>query len=102
MILRLSDSLSRGVVVVASVLLGLWLSFYGIRAAIARNGVETNTRNGLKLAVRLEPGNPNYWYFLGRYQQYNLEQPNSVLAVDSYRKATALNPLATDAWLDLA
>ena len=101
MILRLSDSISRGLVVVASVLLGLWLSFYGIRAAIARNGAETNTANGLKLAVRLEPGNPNYWYFLGRYQQYNLEQPNSALAVDSYRKATALNPLATDAWLDL-
>jgi len=102
MILRLSDSLSRGLVVVASVLLGLWLSFYGIRAAIARYGAETNTANGLKLAVRLEPGNPNYWYFLGRYQQYNLEQPNSALAVESYRKAIALNPRATDAWLDLA
>jgi tetratricopeptide (TPR) repeat protein len=101
MILRLSDSLSRGLVVVACVLLGLWLSFYGIRAAIARDGAEANTANGLKLAVRLEPGNPNYWYFLGRYQQYNLEQPNSAMAVDSYRKATALNPLATDAWLDL-
>jgi tetratricopeptide (TPR) repeat protein len=101
MILRLSDSLSRGLVVVSSVLLGLWLSFYGTRAAIARYGVEANTANGLKLAVRLEPKNPSYWYFLGRYQQYNLEQPNSVLAVESYRKAVALNPLFTDAWLDL-
>src|SRR5215469_13409081 len=102
MILRLSDSLSRGLVVVSSVLLGLWLSFFGIRAAIARYGAEANTANGLKLAVRLEPGNPSYWYFLGRYQQYNLEQPNSVMAVESYRKAVALNPLFTNAWLDLA
>jgi tetratricopeptide (TPR) repeat protein len=102
MILRLSDSLSRGLVVVSSVLLGLWLSFYGIRAAIARYGADGDTPNGLKLAVRLEPENPNYWYFLGRYQQYNSEQPSSVMAIESYRKAIALNPLATDAWLDLA
>src|SRR5215469_15785679 len=101
MILRLSDSLSRGLVVVFSVLLGLWLSFFGIRAAIARYGAEGDTANGLKLAVRLEPENPSYWYFLGRYQQYNLEQPDSVLAIESYRKAIALNPLATNAWLDL-
>jgi tetratricopeptide (TPR) repeat protein len=102
MILSLSDSLSRGLVVVASILLGLWLSFYGIRAAIARYGAEANTASGLKLAVRLEPGNPSYWYFFGRYQQYNLEQPNSAMAVESYRQAIALNPLATNAWLDLA
>ena len=102
MILRLSDSTSRGLIVLFSVLLGLWLSFSGIRAAIARHGAEGDTANGLKLAVRLEPENPSYWYFLGRYQQYNLEQPDSTLAIQSYQKAIALNPLATDAWLDLA
>ena len=69
--------------------------------SLARYGVEEDTANGLKLAVRLEPENPSYWYFLGRYQQYNLEQPNAVMALESYRKAIALNPRATDAWLDL-
>src|SRR6516165_8606164 len=102
MILRLSDSLSRGLVVVSSFLLALWLSFFGIRAAIARYGAEANTANGFKLAVRLEPDNPNYWYYLGRYEQNNLEQANSAMVVESYRKAIALNPLATKAWLDLA
>src|SRR5215472_14402479 len=102
MILRLSDSISRGLIVLFSVLLGLWISFSGIRTAIARHGAEGNTANGLKLAVRLEPENPSYWFFLGRYQQYNLEEPNPVTAVESYRKAVALNPLATGAWLDLA
>jgi hypothetical protein len=101
MILRLSDSLSRGLVVVSAILLGLWLSFFGIRAAIARYGAEGDTANQLKLAVRLEPENPSYWYFLGRYQQYNLEQSNPVMAIESYRKSVVLNPLATDAWLDL-
>jgi hypothetical protein len=69
--------------------------------SLARYGVEEDTANGLKLAVRLEPENPSYWYFLGRYQQYNLEQSNAVMALESYRKAIALNSRATDAWLDL-
>ena len=70
--------------------------------AIARYGSEGETAKRLELAVRLEPDNPAYWYTLGRYQQYNFEQQDSALAEESYRKAIALNPDATDAWLDLA
>src|SRR5271169_699680 len=101
MILRLSDSLSRGLVVAAALLVGLWLSFFGVRAAIARHDSEGVTAKQLEAAVQLEPGNPSYWYVLGRYQQYNLEQPDAALAEESYKRAIALNPLATDAWLDL-
>ena len=101
MILRLSDFLSRALVLAAALLVGMWLSFYGIRAAIARYDSEEETAKRLEAAVRLEPNNPEYWYILGRYQQYNLDQPDAVLAEDSYRKAIALNPAATDAWLDL-
>lgn len=102
MILRLSDSLSRGLVVVAALLLGLWLSFFGMRAAVASYYSEANSPAGLESAVRLEPGNPAYWYRLGYYQLYNIEQTDPTLAEGSYRKAIALNPLDTDAWLDLA
>jgi hypothetical protein len=102
MILRLSDSLSRGLVVAAALLVGLWLSFFGIRATIARHDSEQETAKRLKAAVRLEPNNPEYWYILGRYQQYNLDLQDAALAEDSYRKAIALNPDATEAWLDLA
>jgi tetratricopeptide (TPR) repeat protein len=101
MILRLSDSLSRGLVVVATLLVALWLSFFSIRSALARNGSEGDTVKQLESAVRLEPGNPEYWYILGRYQQFNLEEPDSAKAREDFRKTIALNPLATDAWLDL-
>lgn len=101
MILRLSDSLSRGVVVVAASLVGLWLCYFGIRAAIAYQDSLGNTASQLEPAVRLEPGNPEYWYILGRFHQYSLEQADSSRAEEDYRKAIALNPLATDAWLDL-
>jgi hypothetical protein len=58
MILRLSDSLGRGLVIVFAVLLGLGLSFFSIRSAVATYEAESNTDQGLKLAARLEPGNP--------------------------------------------
>jgi tetratricopeptide (TPR) repeat protein len=101
MILRLSDSLSRGLVIAAALLVGLWLSFFGVRNAIAQYYSQAESTKKLETAVRLESENPAYWYSLGRYQQYNLEQPNPPLAEESYRKAIALNPNATEAWLDL-
>lgn len=101
MILRLSDSLSRALIVAAALLLGLWLSFFSVHSAIARYGADRETLQGAASAVRWEPGNPDYWYIVGRYQQYNLEQPDAKSAEQSYKKAIALNPYATDAWLDL-
>jgi hypothetical protein len=101
MILRLSDSLSRGFVLAAALATGLSLSFFGIRSAVARHFSDQDNENQLQKAVRLEPGNPEYWYTLGRFQQYNLEQPDSLKAEASYQKAISLNPWATEAWMDL-
>src|SRR5215469_12768585 len=102
MILRLSDSLSRELIVAGALVLGLWLSFFGVRTAIARYGADGNTVKRVATAVRWEPGNPDYWYLLGRYQQYNLEHQDSRSAEASYKNAIALNPLHTNAWLELA
>jgi len=102
MILRLSDSLSRGLIVAIALAGGLVVSFFGVRTAIASYESEGDTATGLETAARLEPNNFAYWYLLGRYQQYNLEQPDATLAEISYKRAIALNPYATDAWLDLA
>jgi len=101
MILRLSDSLARGIVVAVALAVGLWLSFFSIRAAVARYAAYGDSERRLQLAVRLEPNDAVNWYLLGRHQQYNLENPDSVTAEASYKKALALNPLYTDAWLEL-
>ena len=69
MILRLSDSLARALVVLVTVLAAAWISFYSVRAAVARYGAE---------------GTPN---------------PDS--AEGLYEKAISLDPLYTDAWMDL-
>jgi len=72
-----------------------------VRAAFARYGGEGITRERLELATRLEPGNPTYWYSLARLYQYDLEHPDSALAEELYRKTIALDPLYSDAWMDL-
>jgi tetratricopeptide repeat protein len=101
MILRLSDSLSRGLLVIGSLIVALWVSFFGVRSGIAGLGADGKSSNDLKWAVRLEPGNPEFWYRLGHYQQFNLEQPDLVASLESYQKAVTLNPGFTEAWLDL-
>jgi hypothetical protein len=101
MILRLSDSRSRSFLVIASLIVALGVSFFGVRSGIAGLAAEGNSIDDLRWAVRLEPRNPDYWYRLGHYQQFNLEQPDVVASVESYQKAVGLNPGYTEAWLDL-
>ena len=52
--------------------------------------------------MRLEPANPQNWYLLGRYWQYNLADPDAARAIRSYLSALSLNPGSWDTWLDLA
>jgi len=54
----------------------------------------------LKLAVRLSPGNADYWHRLGRYYAYVALDPQN--AIDSYQSAVKLNPYDASYWLDLA
>lgn len=102
MILRLSDSLSRGLLVLAAVAVAVMVSFFGIRMAIAARAADGTTAKDFEMAARLEPRNPEYWYRLGHYEQYSLENPEPVRAMDSLHRAIALDPHYTEAWLDLA
>jgi tetratricopeptide (TPR) repeat protein len=102
MILRLSDSLLRGLLVVAAVAVAVLVSFFGIRMAIAANAGDGTTAKDLELAARLEPRNPEYWFRLGHYEQFNLEDANTDRALEAFHHAIALDPHYTEAWLDLA
>jgi len=54
----------------------------------------------LQRAVRLQPGNAEYHYRLGRYRFLVQQSPD--LAIDAYRTATALNPNQARYWFDLS
>jgi len=102
MILRLSDSLARLLVLCASLILAGTLSYFGIRTAMAQVESEGQTSKELERATRLEPKNPEYWFRLGHFQQFNLEDPDSAKAQASFQKAISILPSYTDAWLELA
>ena len=71
------------------------LAFSGGRIALANHYAARETSEGLARASHLEPGNAEHWYFLGRYWQYNFDQPDLPLAISYYQRALALDPRDT-------
>src|SRR5467141_2918651 len=102
MILRLSSNAQRGLLIVASFAAALILSYFSIRNALAAHYAGLQNVESLDRATHLEPTSPRNWYLLGRYWQYNLEDPDAARAIRSYLSALSLNPGSSDTWLDLA
>ena len=102
MILRLSSNAQRRLLVAASLALALFLSYFSIRNAFADHYAGMQTLEGYERAVRLEPADAQNWYLLGRYWQYNLEDPDAARAIRSYLSALLFNPVSSETWLDLA
>ncbi|HKV26054.1 MAG TPA: tetratricopeptide repeat protein [Candidatus Acidoferrum sp.] len=102
MILRLSSAAARGLLVLFALVLAAYYFYSGVRYALAAHDLGSNTLSGLAGASRLEPDNATNWYLLGRYWQYNLENPDTKRAIQDYKKAASLNPHSPDIWMDLA
>jgi Tetratricopeptide repeat len=101
MILRLSSPAARGLLVVLAVMLSAGLIYSGVRNAVAAHDAGLNTSQGYERATQLEPGDAADWSLLGRYWQYNLENPDAQRAIRAYQKALAVDPRSADTWLDL-
>ncbi|MCU1239569.1 MAG: hypothetical protein JWO71_295 [Candidatus Acidoferrum typicum] len=102
MILRLPNVPARIAAVFLAITLAATLTYLSVRNARAVIAASRSTRLGYETAARLEPQNAENWYFLGRYWQYTLDEPNPPLAIKNYRHALLLNPGSADTWLDLA
>lgn len=102
MILRVSSAAVRGALIVLALGLAASFSYSGIRNTLAQYDVGLGTRAGYERAVRLVPDNAENWYLLGRYWQYNLENPNAERTISAYKEALALDPRDANAWADLA
>jgi tetratricopeptide (TPR) repeat protein len=93
---------TRVVILSLAFLTASFLGYLSIRAALAAHYLELNTVDGFEKATQLEPLNAWNWYSLGRYWQFNMENPDLGRAVSAYRKALELNPQSAEIWLDLA
>lgn len=101
MVLRLSSRATRGLLLAASGVF-LFLAYFSIRAARAAHAAGLNTREGFEKAVRLEPGDARNWYLLGRFFQYDFDQPDPAAALHAFLVSRSLDPLSADTLLDLA
>jgi tetratricopeptide (TPR) repeat protein len=102
MLLRLPNVPARLALALFASALAATLAYFSIRNARAVHQASLGTRSGYETAARLEPGNAENWYLLGRYWQYTLDEPDARRAVQNYRHALFLNPRSADTWLDLA
>ena len=102
MVLRLSSAAARLTLVFVALILATTLSYSSIRNALATYYSGLETQAGYERAAQLEPRNPEHWFLLGRYWQYNLEEPDAQRAISAYRTSLTLDPRAASTWLDLA
>jgi tetratricopeptide (TPR) repeat protein len=102
MTLSLSSNARRAALLAACFAVAAIVSFFSIRNALAVHSASLQTAEGLERAARLEPADPRNWYLLGRYWQYNLEDPDAQRAIRFYLSTLSLNPLSSETWLDLA
>ena len=101
MILRLSSSKSRAIVLAFALVCAVLLAYLSIRNALAAHYAGLETREGYERATRLEPKDFENWQRLGRYWQYNLEDLDTARAIQAYTAALSLNPRSADTWADL-
>ncbi len=78
------------------------LAYSGGKISLASHYAAQETPEGLRRATQLEPSDAQHWYLLGRYWQYNFDQPDLTLAVSYYQRALALDPRSSNTWTDLA
>ena len=102
MILRLSNAVARFTLVLVALVIATALAYSSVRNALAAHYSGLETRRGYERATQLEPGNADNWFLLGRYWQYNLDEPDAQRAIKAYRTSLSLDPRAADTWLDLA
>ncbi|HMD38176.1 MAG TPA: tetratricopeptide repeat protein [Candidatus Acidoferrum sp.] len=102
MILRLSTPAARALLVFVAVVFAVALSYSGIRNSLAVQFAGQNTLESYERATRFEPDDARNWYLLGRYWQYNLEDPDAQRAIRTYQTSLSLDPHSADTWLDLA
>src|SRR5215470_4912642 len=101
MILKVSIRGTRALLLVSLAIL-FFLSYYSIHTARAARAVGLNTRAGYEQAVRLEPSDPHNWYLLGRFYLYDFDQPDPDAALRALLISRKLDPLSPDTLLELA
>jgi hypothetical protein len=79
-----------------------WLSYAGVKHALASHYGASSSAEDWTRASKIEPANAENWYRLGRYRQLDFEHADLPQAISYYRRAVQLNPRSPYYKLDLA
>src|SRR5438876_1203162 len=101
MVVKLSIRAARGVLLLSLAVFCV-LAYFSIRNARAQHAIGLNTRAGYERAVSLEPGDARNWYLLGRFDQYDFEEPDPEAARRALLVSRSLDPFYAGTSLDLA
>src|ERR1700680_4317375 len=80
----------------------VWFCYAGAKHALASHYAISSSPQDWERAARIEPGNAEIWYRLGRYRQLDFDNADVPLAISYYRRAIQLNPRSPYYKLDLA
>jgi hypothetical protein len=98
----LNRSWARPSLIGAVALLSGMLIFFGGKVFVAeRDNASMNAKLWLR-AVRLEPGNAEYWGHVGLSRQWDLSSGGNREAIRYLGKAVEVNPRSSDLWMELA
>src|SRR5713226_5365230 len=78
------------------------LTFFSAKAYVAAHWQASSNPELWLKAVRLEPGNAEYWGRVGISRQWDLSPGGIHEAVRYLQKATQVNPRSSDLWMELA
>ena len=102
MIVRVSNPAVRGIVLAGvAVCVGL-LAFSALRHGKAERWAASNDPGLWLRAAETEPSNPENWYRLGRYRQFDFENADLPLAISYYQRSVSLDPNSARYWMDLS
>ena len=91
----------RTAAVIATVA-AVWFCYAGAKHALASHYATSSNPQDWERAARIEPGNPEIWYRLGRFRQLDFDNADIPLAISYYKRALQLNPRSPYYKLDLA
>ena len=78
------------------------LTFFSAKAYLASHWNASSRPELWLKAARLEPGNAEYWAHAGLSRLWDLSPGGTTDAVNYLQRATQVNPLSADLWMELA
>src|SRR5216683_3141024 len=97
-----SNPARRRTAAVIAIVAAVWFCYAGSKHALASHYAASSNPEDWKRAARIEPGNAEIWYRLGRFRQLDFDNADVPLSISYYRRAEQLNPRSPYYKLDLA